>query len=484
MLINNKLFYIELFSLIKSEVILFNKNLFFKLFLTLSFSFLTTHAFATDYRADETDKLNFLLKNVSSKASMPKSFYIPENYWEEIDSDPSNEENRNERILATFGQNIYDAATWQVALAMMGHTEIASEQTFRLLNGHCGNMGIKASAKDFKYGDKQQSFDDKDAFFFRMISDEWGNIDPMTGEIVGWMDWKPILGENAWAAFIGPLQVAYAKYQGNIPLNCAEMKLALTMLPAIKAMQSPIGGVYHSTWGVWGKDPHDISSENNASLYAGLTMLKKVLQNHDHLDALTTVNDLLDGMESYFRNYAYDASQGILLQGGIYDPSTEEFSASTDFAVDVQTWGMTVLGVDKIDAWFGKDTAYRIWQNTKKMGGFYQDGKLLGVGYTNDPSAVLSVEWTLGAILLVNQMNELYHLPELAQEAASMREGIERLKEKVVIDGIETVAYDYADKRYYIPFGWWANKVPSLTSTAWVLMIDRNFNPFVLGGKK
>jgi hypothetical protein len=63
-----------------------------------------------------------------------------------------------------------------------------------------------------------------------------------------------------------------------------------------------------------------------------------------------------------------------------------------------------------------------------------------------------------------------------------MREGVETQKDIVLINGEETVAYDYANKRYYIPFGWWANKVPSLTSTAWVLIIDHNFNPFVLGG--
>jgi hypothetical protein len=443
----------------------------------------TTQAFSTDYRADEGDKLNFLLKNTSKATNLPLSFHIPENYWEQIDSKPSNEENRNERILATYGQNIYDAATWQIALAMLGHTELASEQTLRLMNQKSGNLEIRASAKNFKYGDKQLQFDSKGAFLFRMISDEWGNIDPMTGKVVGWMDWKPILGENAWAAFIGPLQVAYFKYKGRIPLDCSEMKLALNMLPAIKAMQSPIGGVYHATWGVWGKDPHDISSENNASLYAGLTMLKEVLQSHnDKSETLATVNNLLEGIEKFFREYAYDQKKGILLQGGIYDPVKNTFKPSHDFAVDVQTWGITVLGVEKIDSWFGEKTAYNIWQKTKQMGGFHQDNKLLGVGYTNAPSAVLSVEWTLGAILLVNQLESHYQLPELAKEAAAMREGIETLKEKVVLDGVETVAYDYADKRYHIPFGWWSNKIPSLTSTAWVIMIDRNFNPFVLGG--
>lgn len=441
--------------------------------------------FANDYRDDEVDKLNFLLKNVSPNTNMAKSFHIPEHYWEEVHHDLSNTENRNERILATYGQNIYDAACWQIALALMGETEIATEQTFRLMSGRSGDMQIKASTKEFKYGDSQLQFKDKEAFFFRMIGDTWDNKDPLTGESVGWMDWKPILGENAWAALIGPLQVAYVKYNGHIPLNCVEVKLALNLLPAIKAMQSPVGGVYHSTWGVWDKDPHDISSENNASLYAGLTMLKQVLEeNNDTSENLSVIQDLLDGMDSFFRDYIYDKNEEVFWQGGTYDPQTDSFTPSTDFAVDVQTWGVTVLGVKKIDEWFGEGAAYRIWQNTKKRGGFSENGRLIGVGYTDDPSAVISVEWTLGAILLVKELNDFYHLPDLSEDEVSMRQNMENLKETVVIDGIETIAYDYADRRYYIPFGWWSNKVPSLTSTAWVIMNDRNFNPFVLGGGK
>lgn len=436
-----------------------------------------------NYRFDEEGKLKFLLKNTSTKTNLPKSFFIPEHYWEENHVDLLNEENRNERILATYGQNIYDGATWQIALAMMGEVDLASEQTMRLLDSHSGNINLRASGKEFKYGDNKVQFKEQNAFFFRMISDEWGQVDPLTGEIVGWMDWKPILGENAWAAFIGPLQVAYAKYKGHVPLNCPEVELSLNMLPAIEAMQSPIGGIYHSTWGVWGKNPHDISTENNASLYAGLVMLRQILEdNQDPNLVIPIIDSLLKGIESFIQNYAYDPINELILQGGIYDPDSKSFQASQDFAVDVQTWGIAVIGVDKIDAWFGEQAAYRIWQKTKKLGGFYEGKTLLGVGYTDDPSAVFSVEWTLGAILLVNQLSDHYHFIDLKDEAVSMREGVERLKEKVIIDAVETIAYDYADRRYYIPFGWWANKIPSLTSTAWVLMIDRNFNPFILGG--
>lgn len=439
---------------------------------------------AVDYKNDEGAELQFLLNNKTENTGMPLSFYVPEGYWESIDSVVDNEENRNERILATYGQNIYDGATWQIALAMMGETEKASEQTNRLLSGQSGNLFIRANDKVFLYGDKKELM--KEGFFFRMISDEWGNKDPMTGEVVGWMDWKPILGENAWAALIGPLQVAHFKYKGQIPLDSPEVKLALSILPALKAMQSPIGGIYHSTWGVWGKSPHDISTENNASLYAGLVMLKQVLEKGGDQENLATVNNLIEGIESFFKDYAYDPELGIISQGGLYNSpeNPSQFVRSPDFAVDVQTWGITVIGPEKIDEWFGKGTAYNIWQKTKESGGYVENGKLKGVGYTQDPNSVISVEWTLGAILLTKVLNEYDPKPDLQADAASMREGIEDLKEKIVINGKETIGFHYADKRYFIPFGWWANRIPSITSTAWAMMNDRDFNPFILGGKK
>ena len=41
-------------------------------------------------------------------------------YWNDIHSDPDNVTETSERILATFGLNIYDGGIWQVALALMG----------------------------------------------------------------------------------------------------------------------------------------------------------------------------------------------------------------------------------------------------------------------------------------------------------------------------------------------------------------------------
>jgi len=43
-------------------------------------------------------------------------------------------------------------------------------------------------------------------------------------------------------------------------------------------------------------------------------------------------------------------------------------------------------------------------------------------------------------------------------------------------------SYVYANKRFFIPWGWYANPVSATCSTAWAVMKAANFNPFVLGG--
>jgi hypothetical protein len=98
----------------------------------------------------------------------------------------------------------------------------------------------------------------------------------------------------------------------------------------------------------------------------------------------------------------------------------------------------------------------------------------------------LSTEWTAGAILNARLLADAYEKThpywsrELRKDAITMRIGIEALKVRLE-DG--SIAYLYSNRRFFIPFGWWANPVPSLMSSAWVLMIDKDYNPFVLGGR-
>lgn len=452
-----------------------------------------------DYRLDAAEQeavTKFLVKNVTS-TGMPLSFQVPQHFWEIYTSDMDDIDSALERILLKYSLSIYDAAVWQAALAQMDNPKgwsLADLHTSRLIEGKSGELkDIRAYQTPFTYGDKHLTMQKDNAYFFRIIADQYLQDDPRFGENevknfpnfdrLHHEDWKPITGEQAWAAIIGPLQMAYVRYKGNIPVNCREMKLAIDILPAVEAMRSPIGAIYHSPTGTHGKDPHDISNENNFSMHAALVMLYEITKDKDPMTA-ARVNYLILGIENYFRKYAFDSREGVFYQGGFYE--NERFVPTKIYAVDCQTWGTAVLGTKFIDDAYGEGTTMRIWRNVKKRAGFYDRDRILrGVGYTDDHD-VLSTEWTAGAILNARLVADAYEKThpywsrELRKDAITMRIGIEALKVKLD-DG--SIAYLYSNRRFFIPFGWWANPVPSLMSSAWVLMIDKDYNPFVLGGK-
>ncbi|MDP2920865.1 MAG: hypothetical protein Q8O12_00655, partial [Candidatus Omnitrophota bacterium] len=169
-------------------------------------------------------------------------------------------------------------------------------------------------------------------------------------------------------------------------------------------------------------------------------------------------------------------------QGGIY--RSGKFIPERAFAVDCQTWAISVLGPEVIDRWFGDGTAYKMWKVTKERSGYFTNNTLRGVGFS-DSHDILSGEWTAGAVMAVRKLAFYYQknhpewVSELNNDAITMREGIETLKREVAPG---QTAYLYANKRYLIPFGWWANAVLSTASTMWTYFIDKGFDPFVLGG--
>ena len=134
------------------------------------------------------------------------------------------------------------------------------------------------------------------AYYFRSISDEGGDMkDPLDGTSSDWKDYKPITGENAWGALIGPLQVAFAEYGDIPPMESDAVKLALNILPALQAMTGPEGGLFYAPWNTAGNqagtiaDPLSLSAENNFSSRSGLTMLKQVLDTNQDATYLPQV---------------------------------------------------------------------------------------------------------------------------------------------------------------------------------------------------
>jgi len=64
-----------------------------------------------------------------------------------------------------------------------------------------------------------------------------------------------------------------------------------------------------------------------------------------------------------------------------------------------------------------------------------------------------------------------------------MRAAVEsELTRKISIKGVQATAINYANKRYFIPFGWYANPLPSTASVGWAVFTDKNYNPYYFGG--
>jgi len=337
-----------------------------------------------------------------------------------------------------------------------------------------------------------------------MISDYWAfqnTIDercPIKKAVWTWNDYRPVLGENSWAFLIAPLQVSYFKYGKDInaiPATDLGLNMALGFIHSLIKMTTPepIGGVGYAPMNTMSGSRDmgwDISTENNISLLSGLKMLRYILSKRGfHLDRLQDINTLITSVENYIK-ISYDPGLGYFRQGGSYD-ATGKFNWATGdhiFSVDCQTWAMSVISPLLIDQWFGVDTSVKIWQTTKRLGGYNCDSsyKLCdGVGFTHNVNdKVFSGEWTLGAINMLRIFHNEYNRPEFAAEAKHMRDAIERdLLKTVEIDKNPVSGILYSNKRYWIPFGWWANPLISTASTGWTVMQDNDFNPFYWGGQ-
>ncbi len=443
-------------------------------------------------------------------SGMPRSYVEPSNdYYREVFKGRENApESVIERLMIRYELNIYDGAVWQIALSLHGnpaYQELVDAQTQRLLSGKAGSLGILAQSPAFTYNGQPVTGDG--AFIFRSISESYGDMtDPLTNSSVApagfpqaeqglhKADFRPVLGENAWATIIGPLQSAYLEYGSQIPLDSPEMRLAVSKLKTFEIMQDAFtGGVLYAPTGTPGAQEGGISAENNISLLAGLRILREAIGARDPattkaIDELITRDSKGPGIEDYFRERVYHPAEGILSSGGFVSRGPDgspRYVAYDNLAVDVQTWGLTVLGADWVDTQFGEGTAFSIWSNTRQRAGLMQDGVLQGVGYT-DGTSMLSGEWTLGAVLMAKEMANVYRTShpdwarQLNQDANTMLLGVQRLK---VSNPDGSIGYLYANMDGPTGFGWMARRIQHTGATnGWMILTLRDFNPFVLGG--
>lgn len=489
-----------------------------------------------------------------------------------------------ERVNAHNGANIYDAATWQIAVVLgavkgrlrqssptsayalaSGLTEVLHQSARRDdANVAPGTKRAVTVGTSFVYNGAAIS-DDARAYAFRTLAPEWiardplmdsphaswitaGNL-PLTNPAyeagrITWSDWKPITGENAWAFLIGPLHAAYLHHvverkEAFIPFKDLSIQNALGVLPTFAAMQSAIGAIYYAPAGTIGNEgdgavnPYQVSVENNFSVYAGLGLLRETLraslkdQAADRArieQALILIDTMIHGGEigpgrktkgllSFFKDAAW--REGGFVQGGLAnDPRQRNdwMPTTSPKAVDVDTWGIAALGTKRIDAWFGDGAAFATWQRLKRWGGYGVGSTLGGVGYSDQDGngvgengayrqGVLSAEWTAGAVNAVRNMIVHYagnqkYLASLKADEAAMMAGLQDLRidryTSAAIPGkpdryaklvsVPTKPYLYASRRYHIPFGWYANPLPSTASTAWVIMLAYGYDPFGFGG--
>lgn len=526
-----------------------------------------------------------------------------------------------DRVCSVFGLNLYDAGTWTIALALQNEFEIQEVYNRQILysstTGRMDEVGgikdIRGDTSDFKYGKGQvvgaslemvtmpanmsnpmekggKNHKIQGAFFYRMIAPCYRCEDPLIGnyaesfrynqtEMKGkgpswntegaivWNDWKPITGEQAWAMMVGPMNYLLLKNNGTIPRfkdfasAPAEVQLAISILPAMVAMQSGPGSMYHCPAGsdMWPADESEgtnVSNENNFSGYAGLRMLEFVLANNtDGADATLTkaksdVDKLIAGLEKWFEQGLFSDQQfggndvpsgtgpdgkpapgiandgkpvkivyqgGHVSFGGTYDPvPIQQYSG---FAVDCQTWGMATMipymGLEWLEGHLGPQGAYNLWSQVKLRAGHYVNGTIAGVAFTQDLNLTCvnvtkpkdnltctqyptwSGEWSYGAMTAVKVIADAYEekgtnpalVANLRKDAASMRRLVNSPRKTEGLDevgGLNNADVDggilYANRRFFIPWGWYANAVSSLCATSWSVMEGLDFNPFVLGG--
>lgn len=506
---------------------------------------------------------------------------------------------QTERINTHNGANIYDSATWQIAV-MLGQQRnhfslpagedaysLASNQNLLLAAGHSGEsqstiMGetrAVSSGGVFIYN-QQRITEPRQAYSYRMLPRTWLSPDPFTNTpyshlistthlpvdnpayqpgLVSWTDWKPITGENAWAFLIGPLQAAALHYRTDttpayVPFRDLAVTNALAMLPTFAAMQSALGAVYYAPAGTVANqgdqlvDPFFVSVENNLSLYAGIRLLEATLTTTSARDtslstsdqsaittALTLCRAMLQGgtldsgrttkgLLHFFKNQAW--KDGGFVQGGLANKPGSAASWQpilTPRAVDVNTWGIAVLGAETIDQWFAFGASFRAWQQLKAWGGYGKGIDILGVGFSDQDEngldatgqyrqGILSVEWSAGAITMVRAMLKYYQIlspasphyqaaraliTTLKKDEQTMLTALSTLRSDTYASGhfsgtprqydqfftLATKPYLYASRRYLIPFGWYANPIPSTCATAWMIMVANGYNPFIIGGR-
>lgn len=280
-----------------------------------------------------------------------------------------------ERSDMRYGADIYDGATWQIALGLASkHNLLDKGKASQLVANQLAAIQDernRGTSTTFQYGYTQPVTDPSKAYTFRMITTHFFNKDPFfsndpsapgkyqtdvswdydPNELAKndpnghnadffkytstWSDWKPITGENAWAQLIGPLQAEYLLHGEPIDPNHPALVNAMNSLYAFSAMQAGVGGFYYAPNGSDGNQgpiPRgEISIENNFSMLGGLEITKQLLEKTAQTEkvkvALAQIDVMLNGgktvnhyktlgLFSFLYNGAFNAKKGVFYTHG------------------------------------------------------------------------------------------------------------------------------------------------------------------------
>lgn len=225
----------------------------------------------------------------SNPMQLPLSFKVAKNH--PFTEDPKN----NEKILVTWGLNIYDGACWEIALWLLKDTNanlldqvrlnrkttqfgsiISNNVNSKRANQYLAPIIIDENAiSSGPINPTQRSSVnpyDPNGFTFRTISNYYNynsiTIQPEQWSSIAkyWNDYNPTSGENAWFYGLGPFIRNVSNFKGYSGF-----------ISTLFNMMDINGGFYYSpinntnkTW--------SFSSENNCSMYGTLSQIRSYLQ--------------------------------------------------------------------------------------------------------------------------------------------------------------------------------------------------------------
>jgi hypothetical protein len=337
------------------------------------------------------------------------------------------------RLLVTEGVGLYDTA-----LAIMVLTEAGRLNDVRALldiytSGLYGTdaldpMELRAYP-NYSNGRAFKPFDSSTSFFFDFTNVHgcWSRWKDR------WRFWSVHTGPNAWLLNATTRFIDLSRRRGVPEVSLRRyVDLAESLGQAILMLQDAktLGGVRYAPQGVYhaedAPDPYEeINTENNISCYAALMALFRVTNDPIYRKGAHRILVFLKeapvwDQEGRAHRGLYDRNAGTLAMGVFY--RNGHWVLETDHPTDSGgTWAISALGPEKIDAWFGTFSAYRMWRAIRRQAGrtmdyryAEDDGPLAGLDYNDSfppNESLISPEWTAGGLYALRQLNHYYRQP-------------------------------------------------------------------------